>query len=72
MRFVGELQARLAEELDRAAQRRLERRLLGVWPQLVGVVTIPIGDKLTPDKNHVQVVIEQGDRLRVVFDLEAD
>ena len=50
---------------------RLKATLLEAWPALVAVPDIPVGDRLTADRNDVAVVIE-GASLRVRFDLEAD
>lgn len=71
MRFKGELVGTLTEPAPRGADLRLRQAMEGAWPQLLSVVDIPIGDRLTPDRNHVRVQIEET-ILRVHFDLVAD
>lgn len=71
MRFHGELTATLLRPLEPASARALESRLKRAWPELLAVVDIPIGDRLTNDRNEVHVTVA-GDRLKVSFDLEAD
>lgn len=71
MRFTGVVEATLSGGAPPEEAGSLQARLLEAWPALVAVVDIPVGDRLTPDRNHIAVEIE-GDRLRVRFDLEAD
>lgn len=71
MRFQGNLTATLLSTLDAARISRLEARLHLAWPELVAALDLPIGDRLTNDRNEVRVRVD-GDRLRVDFDLIAD
>lgn len=71
MRFKGELTAHLTTIPAGLDQGRLQRALEGAWPELLKVVDIPIGDRLTPDRNHIKASIE-GSTLHVRFDLVAD
>jgi hypothetical protein len=76
MRFKGTIDARLPEGLDGAGRpASLQRRMMGAWPEMLKVVDIPIGDRLTSDRNHIQVkhqVTDGGERLSIRFDLIAD
>lgn len=75
MRFKGEVAARLHELPDMQRIGALRARLERVWPEIVAVLDIPIGDRLTPDRNHVEVEVgpdEAGPTLWIRFDLEAD
>jgi len=74
MRFSGELRADLLAAPAPAVEARLETRLRAAWPELLAVIDIPIGDRLTADRNVIDVVFERGtpERLRVRFDLAAD
>ena len=75
MRFKGALQARLDGQPADGLQRRLEADLRKVWPDLLTWMDIPIGDRLTNERNTVSVTIEHrpdGSWLRVAFDLVAD
>ncbi len=71
MRFQGNVTATLSGSLDAARISRLEHRLRQAWPELVAALDMPIGDRLTNDRNEVRVGV-QGDQLRVDFDLAAD
>jgi hypothetical protein len=71
MRFSGEMTATVAEAPSPATLDALRATLLEAWPSLVGVVDIPVGDRLTVERNDIAVTIE-GDRIRITFDLEAD
>ena len=71
MRFKGSVVAQLDAPLDAAALRSLRRKLLGVWPDLLSVVKIPIGDRLDLERNEIQASM-RGEELLIVFDLEAD
>ena len=76
MRFVGKLEARLMSRPEPTTLRRLEHALQGTWPDLLEVLDIPIGDRLTPEKNRIEISVFEGDGgadiLRVAFDLVAD
>ena len=75
MRFKGQLTAQLPAAPDAAALARLRARLEGVWPEILAVMDIPMGDRLGSERNHVQVAVtsdENGELLAVTFDLEAD
>lgn len=71
MRFKGALHGTLLEPAPPGTDRRLRLAMETAWPQLLSVVDIPIGDRLTPDRNLVQVSVEKH-RLVVRFDLVAD
>lgn len=71
MRFKGDLHADLSAPPPAGAQERLARAMKTAWPELLKVVDIPIGDRLTPDRNHIQVQLTDT-RLQVDFDLVAD
>ena len=75
MRFKGDLQSKLISEMTPTKVLELERGVRETWPELLKVVDIPIGDRLTSEKNHVKVSTSgQGDdrRLLIEFDLIAD
>lgn len=73
MRFVGRFSAPVSDDapIDDARLAALDRALRAVWPDIVGVVALPIGDRLTVSANHVDVRLEGG-VLHVAFDLVAD
>lgn len=71
MRFQGHVTATLLGGLDASQITRLEDRLRKAWPELVSALDLPIGDRLTNDRNDVRLRIE-GNHLRVDFDLIAD
>lgn len=71
MRFTGVVEATLCGDPPAGLADRLEAELRKAWPALVAVVDIPVGDRLTADRNDIDVRIEGG-HLRVRFDLEAD
>ena len=71
MRFCGVVEATLSAEASAGAVFHLEQILRGAWPALVDVVDIPVGDRLTPERNEISVETD-GARLQVRFDLEAD
>ncbi len=71
MRFKGQVTCTLTRPMDARALRVLEDKLDDAWPDLLKVVDIPIGDRLTQEKNHVSAR-QEGNRLVVSFDLEAD
>lgn len=75
MRFKGDLTAVLTEPVPRDKLQALQRRVREAWPELLKVVDIPIGDRLTPERNHVSVHIDEAGgepQLHLHFDLEAD
>jgi hypothetical protein len=76
MRFKGDLSAQLAAPVSPAEIRTLQDRVRQGWPELLKVVDIPIGDRLTPEKNHVKATVRDGaagvKELHLEFDLEAD
>ena len=74
MLFVGEATVELTAEPDDRTLARLRAELRRAWPDLVGCIKIPVGDKLTPDRNELEVTLQPGDppRLRIEFDLMAD
>lgn len=71
MRFVGTVTGRCPVPPDAAAQAQLRARMTALWHELLSVVELPIGDKLTNDRAHVDVRVD-GDVLTVRFDLAAD
>ncbi|MCP4806123.1 MAG: hypothetical protein GY913_06845 [Proteobacteria bacterium] len=71
MRFHGQLTATIAGEMNDGTRRKVEQGLRTTWPELLKVVDIPVGDRLTQEKNQVRVDVV-GQRLTVHFDLEAD
>lgn len=71
MRFAGTVTARLAGAPPPGAVGALEGALRGLWPELLGVVELPVGDRLTSSHMHL-VVTEAEGLLTVRFDLEAD
>jgi hypothetical protein len=74
MRFKGSLTAALLAAPSAQAEARLETALRRAWPELLGVLDIPVGDRLGEEKNHIDVRFEHGApaRITVDFDLEAD
>jgi len=75
MRFKGDLQAKLLSEMTPTKVLELERGVRETWPELLKVVDIPIGDRLTSEKNHVKVSetgASDDRRLLIEFDLIAD
>ena len=71
MRFKGHVNAPLDAPVAPSAQAALRRELLRVWPELLRVVKIPVGDRLESERNEVKVSVVS-DTLRVEFDLIAD
>ncbi len=71
MRFQGNVTATLLSNLDSGQISRLEVRLRQAWPELVAALDLPIGDRLTNDRNDVRLRVEAS-HLRVDFDLVAD
>lgn len=71
MHFKGTFVARSSAPIAPPALDVFRRGISGAWAALVGIVDIPIGDRLTPDRSDVQIKLD-GDTLRIDFDLEAD
>ena len=71
MRFRGALSATLETDPPPERVEALDRRLRAVWPELLSVVDLPIGDRLTSSRHEIAVRVTGRD-LQVVFDLEAD
>lgn len=71
MRFVGVLTATVREPPSPGALDRLRSALRGVWPELLSVLDLPIGDALTTERSHIDVALA-GDALTIRFDLSAD
>ena len=75
MRFKGDLRASLQEAPAPAAVATLRHAMSRAWPDILQVVDIPIGDRLTSERNRIDVTIDQKDGediLLVEFDLIAD
>lgn len=71
MRFVGVLSASVREPPAPAALDRLRAALRTLWPELLSVLDLPIGDALTAERTHIEVTLS-GDALTIRFDLSAD
>lgn len=71
MRFVGVLTATVREPPSPAALDRLRVSLRALWPELLSVLDLPIGDALTAERAQIDVALA-GDALTVRFDLSAD
>jgi hypothetical protein len=72
MRFKGLLAAQLSGDPPTSQiERQIDTKLQTVWPAILRVADIPIGDKLTIERNDIAVRIV-GSKLEVRFDLEAD
>jgi hypothetical protein len=69
MRFRGTVTARLTGAYG--ALDGLAATLREAWPDLLSVLDLPVGDRLTAERSHIAVRFD-GDRLEVAFDLEAD
>jgi hypothetical protein len=72
MRFKGKLEARLTAPPAPGTEATLARSLQQAWLSLLGALDLPIGDKLTSDRDDVTVRFEAGDTMVLQFDLEAD
>lgn len=76
MRFKGTFRVALTAPIDEARLRRVEARLRATWPELLSVVDLPVGDRLTAEHAVVTAAAEpRADGrpgLRVSFDLAAD
>lgn len=71
MRFVGVLTATVRDPPPPAALDRLRVALRTLWPELLSVLDLPIGDALTAERTHLDVTLV-GDALTIRFDLSAD
>ena len=71
MRFKGSIDAPVEGELSDAQLDQLRDRLDDIWPDLLSVVEMPVGDRLTDERNQVTVERHSAG-LRIRFDLEAD
>jgi hypothetical protein len=71
MRFKGTLTATLAAPPDGQALPALRDLLQEAWQDLLSVLDLPIGDRLTAKRTQLDVVASD-DQLRIHFDLEAD
>ena len=71
MRFVGSSAGDLVDVPDADCLARVQARLARAWPDLLAVVDIPIGDRLTETRNDLTVRVD-GAQIVVAFDLEAD
>jgi hypothetical protein len=69
MRFVGSVEARLDTPLADIAVLRAQ--LDDVWPSILSVVVMPVGDKLTSTRNQTSADVA-GDKLVIRFDMVAD
>lgn len=76
MRFKGTFQAAVPAALDAATLERVAEHLRRTWPELLGAIELPVGDKLTAEHGRVHVETEARPDgragLRVRFDLAAD
>lgn len=76
MRFKGTFRASLPGGVDEARLRRVEARLRAVWPELLGTLELPVGDRLTGERADVRAEVEARPDGRpglcVRFDLAAD
>lgn len=76
MRFHGAIDMQLAGAPSAAAIASLQDQIARAWPELLAVLDIPIGDRLTQERNDVHLELgplgPEGQALRVRFDLVAD
>ena len=72
MRFKGSVTATVSRAPDPASTRALADHLRQVWPVLLSAVDVPVGDRLTSERNEIEVRWIEPNRLEVLFDLEAD
>lgn len=72
MRFKGQVSVRLRAPISPVARTRVLGRLRQVWPELLSVLDLPIGDALTAERAEVQLVDGGDQELTVRFDLSAD
>lgn len=72
MRFRGALTTRVTEPLTDEARSRLDASLRRAWPSLLQALDLPVGDRLTSERNDIEVDLGEGGKLTISFDLEAD
>lgn len=72
MRFKGQVSVRLRAPISPVARTRVLGRLRQVWPELLSVLDLPIGDALTAERAEVLLVDGGDQELTVRFDLSAD
>ena len=72
MRFRGALTSRVTETPSDKAQDQLRASLQRAWPSLLQALDLPIGDKLTSERNDIEVKFGDAGEMTVHFDLEAD
>lgn len=76
MRFTGSVKAVVLGGLDANSQARVDARLRAVWPEIVKLLEIPVGDRLTEERNQVKLTRTAGPDgkswLEIGFDLVAD
>lgn len=71
MRFKGSFEAKIISPIEAAKLEILKKELSKSWVSLVSAIEIPVGDKLTVERNDVEVRA-QGEKLTIQFDLDAD
>lgn len=71
MRFKGQVLGTVDGEIPAGGMAHLEAQLRRVRPDLLGVVILPIGDRLTSTGNDTSATVSGG-RLTIRFDLVAD
>ncbi|MES2639255.1 MAG: hypothetical protein V4850_07215 [Myxococcota bacterium] len=71
LRFVGTARGKLNTPMTEDVRVRLLTDLCKMWPEIVSVLDMPIGDTLTVDNHHVTVTTTDG-WLEIRFDLSAD
>lgn len=72
MRFKGQVSVHLRAPIGPVARTRVLGRLRQVWPELLSVLDLPIGDTLTAERADVSLVDGGDQELTVRFDLAAD
>lgn len=72
MRFKGQVSVRLRAPITPVARSRVLGRLRQVWPELLSVLDLPIGDALTAERAEVALLDGGDQELTVRFDLSAD
>lgn len=71
MRFAGVLTANVPAAPPAPALASLRAALTTLWPDLLAVLDLPIGDTLAADRTAIDVTFAEG-VLTVRFDLSAD
>lgn len=71
MRFTGVIRARVLAPPSAGALATLQAALRRIWPELLSIIELPIGDTLTNERMVLDVAMV-GDVLTVRFDLAAD